>query len=817
MRTANFLIVSKATWLVLVAACLATSAFGATQESVLYSFHPSGTDAAFPSFNGVVADTNGNLYGLTDQGGAYDVGAVYELMPQQGGGWTEKLIHSFGHSGDGTYPYGSLVIDSAGNLYGTTSGGGTHGAGTAFEVTPNSNGTWTETVIHNFGSGSDGRQPQGGLIFAATGNLFGTTIVGGSVGRGTVFEMTPRQGGGWTETILHNFGNGSDGFAPEAPLIFDGAGNLYGTTVSGGTNLESGTVFLMKPRQGGGWTESVIHNFGSDGNDGSSPEQGLILDGNGNLFGATTSGGANGLGVVFELSPGQGGGWTETILHTFIENGTDGGLPFGSLVRDASGNLYGTAIGGGSDRSGVVFELSPAQGGSWTETILHSFTFNGSDGVGPDANLIFDSAGNLYSTTNGGGIRNDGTVFELSPQQGGGWTETVLYSFIYSGSGGAFPPSNLIADSAGNLYGTTNGGGSYDSGIAFKLTPSGGGTWTETLLHNFGHGFDGTFPNAGLVMDSAGNLYGTTESGGTHACGAVFKISPNQGGGWSETVIHNFYCNGSDGNIPFGGLIFDASGNLFGTTYEGGTHSGGAVFEMSPNGSGGWTERVVHNFNPAAGDGSYPRAGLVMDSSGNLFGTTFLGGAYGLGTVFEETPNGSGGFTERVLHNFTADAGDGWLLYGGVVLDAARNLYGTTNLGGDNGSGAVFQLTPQQNGTWTERVIYSFCSQAGCADGAAPLGSLTFFGSSPDLYGTTSSGGANGWGTVFQLTPSQGGDWTISTLHDFNPASGDGGTPQGGVIFDPSGNLYGTTQVGGGNYNAGTVFAITSVGDQLGR
>ena len=226
---------------------------------------------------------------------------------------------------------------------------------------------------------------------------------------------------------------------------------------------------------------------------------------------------------------------------------------------------------------------------------------------------------------------------------------------------------------------------------------------------------------------------------------------------------------------------------------------------MSPNGSGGWTERIVHNFNRSAGDGAQPEAGVLMDSSGNFFGTTLGGGAHHQGTVFEELPNGSGGYTERVLYSF--DYNDGSQPSAGLVLDAAHNLYGTTRYGGDDGEGTVFQLTPQQNGTWTERVIYSFDGTYG----SYPAAGLTFFGMSQDLYGTTPYGGANGYGTVFQLTPTQGGDWIISSLHDFNPATNDGGSPFGGLIFDASGNLYGTTEVGGGNYNAGTVFEITSV------
>src|ERR1039458_2304305 len=266
--------------------------------------------------------------------------------------------------------------------------------------------TWAaaqETVLHSFhNNGTDGFGPYyAGLIFDAAGNLYGTTLYGGSYGGapgtgGTVFELTPAAGGGWTEKVLYSFGNvaDADGANPFAGLVFDAAGNLYGTTYAGGT-YRNGTVFELTPAAGGGWTEKVLHNFNNNGTDGATPLAGLILDAVGNLYGTTQVGGTYNYGTVFELTPVAGGGWTEKVLHTF--NGTDGFEPSAGLIFDAAGNLYGTA--------GVVFELTPVAGGGWTEQVLNN-------GAGPGG-LIFDAAGNLYGTTLEGGTYGLGTVFEL--------------------------------------------------------------------------------------------------------------------------------------------------------------------------------------------------------------------------------------------------------------------------------------------------------------------------------------------------------------------------------------------------------------------
>jgi uncharacterized repeat protein (TIGR03803 family) len=382
----------------------------------------------------------------------------------------------------------------------------------------------------------------------------------------------------------------------------------------------------------------------------------------------------------------------ERVLHSFNLNGADGYYPSAGLIFDAAGNLYGTTRVG-TDSYGTVFELTPAAGGGWTETVLHNFGY-GTDGATPYAGLIFDAAGNLYGTTQYGGTYGVGTVFELTPAAGGGWTETVLHNFG-NGADGSTPFAGLIFDAAGNLYGTTYQGGTYLYGTVFELTPAGGGSWTEKVLHNFGNGTDGAAPYAGLIFDAAGNLYGTTYQGGTYSSsGTVFELTPAAGGGWTETVLHNFNYNGTDGNYPYAGLIFDAAGNLYGTTYQGGTYFYGTVFELTPTAGGGWTEKVLYSFNNNGADGYYPQAGLILDAAGNLYGTTSYGGTYSYGTVFELTPTAGGGWTEKVLHNFNYNGTDGNYPYAGLIFDAAGNLYGTTYQGGTYGYGTVFEFTP---------------------------------------------------------------------------------------------------------------------------
>jgi uncharacterized repeat protein (TIGR03803 family) len=393
--------------------------------------------------------------------------------------------------------------------------------------------------------------------------------------------------------------------------------------------------------------EKVLHRFGR-GKDGSVPWAGLIFDAVGNLYGVTLFGGSSsncgyelGCGTAFQLAPGANGKWTEKLLHDF-QGRADGGYPNGPLISDAAGNLYGSAGGGGNGNCqggcGVVFELTPGAKGRWTEKVLYNFP-DYNDGY-PKGPLTFDAAGNLYGTAIG---EYTGNVFELTPGANGQWTQTVLYQFN-GGSDGDSPYAGVVLDAAGNLYGTTYYGGGANLGTVFKLAPGANGGWTETVLHSFCAAdgcTDGGNPYAGVVLDAAGNLYGNAEIGGTGqcknnwgfviGCGTVFELTPGADGKWTEKVLHNFR---SESDISTG-LTFDTAGELYGTVYF-----GAGVFKMTPGGNGRWTYRVVHRFS--AKDGG-PSSGVIFDAAGNLYGTTEEGagsgcGPYGCGTVFEITP-----------------------------------------------------------------------------------------------------------------------------------------------------------------------------------
>jgi uncharacterized repeat protein (TIGR03803 family) len=373
---------------------------------------------------------------------------------------------------------------------------------------------------------------------------------------------------------------------------------------------------------------------------GTTPLGNLITDNAGNLYGTAYLGGANGYGAVFELSPPLTGKkhWTQTVLHFF--NGAKGNYPYGGLIADGAGNFYGTTNSGGLYNAGTVYELSPPVGGKkkWTETVL--FSFNGTDGSQPGWGLIADGAGNLYGTTNAGGSNGDGAVFELSPPKEGkkAWTESVLVSF--NGTNGNSPFfAGLSADGAGNLYGTTSGGGSNNDGLVFELSPPAQGqtAWTETVLFSFA-GSNGSQPHAGVIADGAGNLYGTTYIGGSNNTGVVFELSPPAQGqtAWTETVLQNF--TGTNGSTPFAALIVGGGGNLYGTTLAGGANGYGIVYELSPPAKGqtAWTETVLQSFTGA--NGSSPAGGVVADGAGNLYGTADGGGANSDGVVFKVTP-----------------------------------------------------------------------------------------------------------------------------------------------------------------------------------
>jgi uncharacterized repeat protein (TIGR03803 family) len=661
------------------------------------------------------------------------------------------------------------------------------------------------STVASFGLAPAGASPQAGLVMDGSGNLYGAAASGGPSNAGTVFEIAH---GGGALSVLASF-NGTNGANPYGTLILDSSGNLYGTTANGGAS-GWGTVFEVAHGSG---TISTLASFNYT--DGASPRGALIMDGSGNLYGTTYQGGANGYGTVFELAAGSG---TITALASFDK--TDGANPWGGLVMDGSGNLYGTTYQGGASGYGTVFEVAQ---GSGTITTLASF--DKTDGANPYDALVLDGSGNLYGTTYQGGAHPYGTVFELA--QGSG-TITTLASFdslngrypvaglvmdgsgnlygtttqdsvsgagmvfevargsstittlaTFNGTDGANPVGGLLLDASGNLYGTTAGGGT-GYGTAFELA-QGSGTITTLAAFLVPNGAN---PYANVITDSSGNLYGTTQYGGTFGFGTVFEVAAGSG---TITSLGSF--DGTNGSDPLGGLVMDGSGNLYGTNYGGGGHGDGTIFEVG-QGKDRITRLASFKFDTT---GARPVGGLILDGSGNLYGTTSSGGAFSGGTVFD-LAQGSGKIT--TLHSFLA-ANEGYRPLAGLVMDGSGNLYGTTFQGGAldlSGYGTVFELPA---GSGNNTTLASFNNRT---DGSHPHSAL-IMDSSGNLYGTAYAGGASGDGTVFELAAGSG---TLTTLASFSGT--DGTNPAAGVVVDSFGNVYGTTS--GGGFYGGTAFVV---------
>src|SRR5258708_3565079 len=464
------------------------------------------------------------------------------------------------------------------------------------------------TPIYSFNNMPHGGYRNANVISDSAGNLYGTTPYGGVYGGGMVFEVCGTAHGQWREKILYSFTGAADGCVPVSGLVFDTAGNLYGTARFGGVNSPGlrcyngfgdgyGVVYKLSPSANGTWTETAIHSFG--GADGSWPTTGLIFDKAGNLYGAMASGGTGGGGVVYELSPNSQGQWTENILYNFTGQ-TDGGGPL-DVVFDQGGNLYGGASYGGDlncnnygsrdTGCGVIFQLFSNGNGSWTESTLHVFGLF--DGAFPYGRLTIDSAGNLYGVTDGGPgagcqYQGCGTVFRMAND--GSWSFTSIYTFA-GGNDGVYPNGALVFDQNGNLYGTTlaggggPGGGFGGCGTAFELEAKPGGVWQEKILRRFGIG-NGVnalaTPQGGVTFDQLGNLYGVLGGHTGYAAGAVYKLAP--AATRTATLASRCYLfpsrDGAFGSYPpAGGVVADRAGNLYRTAAGGGRWNNGTVYE----------------------------------------------------------------------------------------------------------------------------------------------------------------------------------------------------------------------------------------------
>jgi len=669
-------------------------------ETVLYRFSGPPTDGANPAA-GLVRGSDGNFYGTTSAGGTANLGTTFKITPAG----VETLLHSFTEA-EGASPVAALLQGSDGNFYGTNQAYGTAPPGgtpygSVFRITPSG----VETTLHTFTGGfTDGDSPEAAVVQDPSGNLYGTTSFAGQRNDGTIFKLTPTG----AETIFHSFAGGpTDGANPVAPLLLGPDGNFYGETLGGGT-YGFGTVFSIAPSG----SETVVHSFAGEPIDGDAPQTPLILGQDGNFYG-TANDGPTGNGVIFKLTPAG----IEELIYTFKGSPNDASTP-GGLVQDSDGSFYGVAAGGASG-SGSVFKLSP----TGNETLLYSFSST-SEGADP-ASLVQGTDGSFYITTAAGGTYGWGTLTQITPAG----VETVIVSL----SGSAIPPNPLpvVQGNDGNFYGTTPKGGAFNSGAVIKITPAG----VQTVLHSFkDNSVDGYTPLAPLIQGRDGNFYGTTYYGGQSNQGTVFKITP----AGVETVLHSF-SGGKDGIAPVAALVEGSDGNFYGTTSalagpEGGYSFTGTAFKITPAGE----ETVLHTFGGGTADGVAPAGPLIQATDGNFYGATSYGGAGGAGTVFKLTLAG----TETLLYSFSEN-NDGGVPIGALIQATDGNFFGITQFGGSSNNGTLFRVTP----AGVETVLHTFVG--GVPDGSKP--NALILGKDGHFYGTTSAGGVSNYGTFFRF------------------------------------------------------------------
>lgn len=688
-------------------------------------------------------DAAGNFYGTAQFGGINNLGTVFKISPDG----RATVIHNFKGGADGATPVAGVILDAAGNIYGTTTQGGaksacSSGCGVVFKVDPVGN----ESVLYSFSGGADGSDPIGGVVLDSAGDLYGTASGGGIQRCGVVYQLSAAG----VQTVLHSFSGfrNMDGCSPRAGVIRDSDGNLYGTTYWGGSHGDpgAGTVYKLDSSN----QETVLYSFiePTGGESGGFPTAGVIRDADGNLYGTTSEGGLNGYyGVVFKLDNAN----QYTVLHHF--SGGDGFQPNG-LIRDAAGNLYGTTRNGGGSNAGVVFKINPAG----ERIILYEFT-GGADGGEPLAGVTADSNGNIFGAASSGGrssVVNTltvglGVVYKLDSAG----EQSVLYTFT-GPADGTRPSGQLTGDAAGNLYGTTSLGGVFNAGTVYELDATG----EEKVLHTFTGGTDGMDPETGVIRDPAGNLYGTTTYGGPANAGVLFGLDVS--GHYS--LLHSF-TGGADGGVPVGRLFREPDGSLYGVAEEG-LGPGGVLYKLDA--SGNYT--VLHHIP------YHSVSGVIRDPSGNFYGTA---SNLSRGAIYKI--DASGNFTTwAVLH-----AGP----VGELYRDPAGNIFGID----EDVAIEVYHLYKADNtGHVTVRYTFTGVDQDKFASGDV------IQDSAGNLYGTA-SGGANGCGEVYKIDPA--GQETI--LYTFSPDQSEGCVP-GDVIRDSSGNLYGVA----GGPAAGVIFKV---------
>ena len=728
-----------------------------------------------------------DLVGATSNGGAYGFGTLYTLSPDG----TISTLYSFGatldgssHSMDGSAPTAAPLVTADGSLYGTTTSGGANNAGTIYRLDP---ATGTLTTLASFDLGTTGSGSKTTLVTDGNGNFYGINPNGGVGGRGTIFAYSTTAG---TLTAVANF-SPTIGVFPEGGLLLAPDGNLYGTTSLGGTNFV-GTIFQFNPTTA---AVTVLENF--SGNSDGEPNDTLVTDGKGNFYGTTVASRPNvAAGAVFELTvdntttPPTA---TYTELYSFSTSDPAGNQPFGGLVFGKDGNLYGTTFEGAAHSGGAVFQLVLPTG-STAATVQPVYVFTGgATGDGSTATLAVDAAGDLFGTFPDSGTYGHGLIFELVPT-----TTTTPYTYTFDSfysfqpPEGTAPTAQMTLGADGNFYGTTQSNGTGLDGTVYVYNPKTGVTST---LHNFtGQGTtatDGSTPLGRLVEATPGVFYGTTSAGGTGNEGTIYRLNTATDaatGAITGTVIllYSFTTSTTSGFGPQAGLTLAADGNYYGTANRGGTSSDGTIFQFNPT-----TLAVIPVANFNGTNGSQPVAGLILAKDGTLYGTTSQGGTFANsndddeadgGTVFRFDPAASA-LTTLVNFNGT----DGTEPISALLQGADGFLYGTTSAGGANGLGTVFQVDPATG-------LFTTLVNLNPATGASPQGALVQTGDG-NFYGATAADGTSGHGTVFQFNPNTG---AVVSVFNFG---GIAGVSPASLSLDASGNIYGTT--GTGSINKG--------------
>jgi uncharacterized repeat protein (TIGR03803 family) len=813
------------------------SIFQMTPDGVvttLYLFNDSGTGGYSPQA-GLVQGADGNLYGVTENGGANGLGTIFKTTTN--GSLT--TAYSF-DGGDGAYPVQPMILASDGNFYGTTSGGGVDGEGEVFRLAPS--GALTQAASFNYTNGSS----PNAVLQGADGNLYGTTFLGGTYGDGVIFNVTTN--GALTSLFSFSFFNG--GFLPSAGLAQDVGGNFYGTTFEGGA-FGYGTVFAMSPSA----AVTMLYSF-TGGNDGGHPAANLIQGGDGNFYGTTVNGGAYGEGTVFRWAPGG----APVTLVSF--DGYDGANSQAPLVQGTDGNFYGTTQNGGAEGNGVIFRVNI----NYPSLQITGQPAGQSAFFGATAQFGVDVTGNPpleYQWRKNGANLSDGgniygsmsrvlTISNVAP------SDAALYSVTVSNATGsaatsddAFlavllsPPqfatplasqtgsvggiavfnaavvgdlplyyqwqSNQVNLSNGpNVSGVTtssltlsgltqksdatysvivsNAAGAASAEATLSVYPVSVSGTVVASLYWFTGGADGGTPN-GLILGSNSVLYGTTQTGGAYNDGTAFSITTN---GLFQTLVQ---FNGTNGSNPEAALVQGANGNFYGTTEDGGTNAGGAAFEMTTNGA----LTTLVSFGNASGTAPY--IALAQGTNGDFYGATQNHSKAGDGNIFEMTPE----WTLNVIYSFTGGQ-DGNEPVGALARGTDGNFYGMTTAGGASNYGGIFKMSP--SGALTN--LYSF---TGGTDGYNPYGALTQ-GTDGNFYGVTRRNVIENVqfdGTIFKFST----NGTLTTLYALNPLyHGDGEYPFAGLIQGADGNFYGTTLYSDSTIN-GTVFLVTPAGDYI--